>query len=479
METINEVIKCSSEGLRGHMNFEEYQQDLIAAIFYKYLSHKIEKENNKKLFKYDINFEEAFNNENIEYYGEKIKNESIQKLGFFIKVENLYHNIINQDDYLEKLDNALAEIIFQDESLNDLFKNVNFKNLELIQETKKMFKEVLTNINSLTFKNEKEDEFNELMKFFMKKSYTPPEISILLSRLLYRENKELENVYDAACGSCSTLLKLGDNHKVINYYGQELNKTTYNMARMNMIMHNILPNNFHIYNDDSTISTRDLPLMDAIISHPPFLKKWEAYDKLLEDVRFNCYKKLPPKSKADYAFIQTMIYHLKEDGLMALAIPQGVLFRTNAEKEIRKTFIINNYIDTIIALPDKTFYKNIPTCIMILRKDRTDEDKILFIDASQNYIKGPSLNKLSNEDINRIVSTYKNHEEIEKYSYKAGIEEIKNNDYNLNIKLYVNTYDEKEKIDINKSIKEIKVLEEKITTLDNKQEDLIKRITNN
>ncbi len=476
METINEIISYSSQILRGHMNFEEYQNDLLAAIFYKYLSYKIEKENNKKLFKYDINFREAFDDENIEFYGKKIKEESINELGFFIEEKNLYSNLINQNDCLQLLNDAIHNIEFKDKSLYDLFDNTDFQEIKSFKETENLFNDVLVKIDSLTFKNEKSDEFNDLMKFFMKKSYTPNEISDLLAGLLFVKDKKLVNVYDAACGSCSSLLRLKNHSTVINFYGQEFNRLNYNMARMNMIMHDVLPDNFFIFNEDSTTAKRKLPLMDAIISHPPFLKKWNACEELLDDERFNSYKKLPPKSKADYAFIETMIYHLDDDGIMAVALPQGVLFRTNAEKEIRKNFIINNYIDAVIGLPEKTFPKNIPTCIIIFRKNRSENDEIMFIDASNSYKKGNTLNVLRDSDITRIIDAYNNRTEIEKYSYLGSIDEVKSNDFNLNIKLYVDTYVEKDRIDIQKSLKEIDSLEVNINSLKNKQKDLIKQI---
>ncbi len=473
MENINEVISLSSEILLENMKTEEYQQNLIVAIFYKYLSHKIEKENNKKLFKYNINFQEAFNDENNEYYGEKIKEESINELNYFIKPENLYTNIIKKENILLEMNNAIKEIEFQDKKLGKLFTDINFQNMEKNEET---FKEVLIIIDSLSFKDK--NEFNDLMKSLMKKSYTPPEISTLLSKIVYVEDKILNNVYDAACGSCSTLLKLKENQEVINYYGQEFDRNNYMIGIINLIMHDILPKNIHIYNEDSTISKRKLPQMDTIVSHPPFLNKWAASEELLKEKRFKDYKKLPPKSKADFAFIETMIYQLKKDGIMAVAIPQGVLFRANAEKEIRKNFILNNYIDTVIGLPEKTFYKNIPTCIIVFKKNRKAEENILFIDASQEYEKSNSLNKLRNIDIDKIVDTYRNRKEIEKYSHLANIREIVNNDYNLNIKLYVNTYQQKDKINVSKTIKEINEIEKKIKLLNDEQKLLIEQIIN-
>lgn len=477
MVKINQILLESSEKLKGHIEYEIFQHNIMGAIFFKYLSEKIEKENNKKLFKFNINYKEAFEEENIDFYAKTIKKESLENLGYFIKPDYLYQNIISEEGILKKLDDAIKHIEFQKESLNDIFYNVNFENIHINDEIKNIFESILKNINNLEFKNKTYDELNYLMEFFLKKSYTPNEISILLSKLVTIEKNTIENVYDATCGSCSTLMILKEEVNVNNYFGQEINRNNFNLARMNLIMHGINPNNFEIYNEDSTTTRRDLPPIDVVISHPPFLKKWEADEELLKDERFNTYKKLPPKSKADYAFIETMIYPLNDEGIMAVIMSQGVLFRSNAEKDIRKTFLKEkNYIDAIIGLPEKTFNKNIPTCIIILKKNRNKNDGILFIDASNEYDNSSHLNKLRKEDIYKIVETYKNKEEIEKYSHFADINEIKKNDFNLNIKRYVNTYEEKEKINIQETIKEINDIEIKIKEIKLEQKELLKKI---
>lgn len=477
MVEINEILLESSEKLKGHMEYEEFQHNIMGAIFFKYLSDRIEKENNKKLFKFNINYQEAFEEENIDFYGKNIKNESLNELGYFIKPEYLYQNLIIEDDFLRKLNDAIKNVEFQKETLNDLFHSVNFEKIHENKNIKTSFESILKKINYLKFNNKSYDEFNYLMKFFLKKSYTPNEISELLSKLVSIDKNSIENAYDATCGSCSTLLHLKNETNVKNYIGQELNKNNYNLARMNMMMHDIHPNNFEIYNEDSTTTQRDLPAIDVVISHPPFLRKWEAPEELLKDERFNTYKKLPPKSKADYAFIETMIYPLSKDGTMAIVMPQGVLFRSNAEKDIRKTFLKEkNYIDAVIGLPEKTFNKNIPTCILILKKNRKKEDGILFIDASQEFDNSSQLNRLRKEDIDKIVTTYKNKEEIKAYSYFADINEIKNNDFNLNIKRYVNTYKEKEKINVPETINQIKTIENEIKKLDLEEKELFKKL---
>ena len=368
MEIINEILLESSEKLRGHMEYGEFQQNILGAILFRYLSERIEKENNKKLFKFNINYQEAFEEENLNFYGKNLKKDSLNNLGYFIKPNFLYQNIILKENILKNLNDAVKHVEFQNKSLNDLFDLVNFEKIHDDEDIKNIFEDILKKINQLTFKKQSYDEINYLMKFFLKKSYTPNEISILISKLVSINKKDVENVYDATCGSCSTLLSLKNEINIKKYIGQEINKNNYYLARMNMLMHGINPKNFEIYHEDSTTTQRCLPEIDVVISHPPFLKKWEAHEELLKDERFNTYKKLPPKSKADYAFIETMIYPLKKDGIMAIVISQGVLFRTNAEKDIRKTFLKEkNYIDAVIGLPEKTFYKNIPTCILILK----------------------------------------------------------------------------------------------------------------
>lgn len=477
MVELNEIILESSDKLKGHIEYEEFKHNIMGAIFFKYLSDNIEKENNKKLFKFKINYQEAFEEENIDFYGNTIKNESLHELGYFIKPEYLYQNIIKEDDFLKKFNDAVKQVEFQKETLNDLFNFVNFEKIHENNNIKTSFELILKKINYLKFNKKSFDEINYLMKFFLKKSYSPNEISILLSKLVSIDKNSITNAYDATCGSCSTLLHLKDEIKVNKYFGQELNKNNYNLARMNMLMHGINPNNFEIYNEDSTTTKRNLPPIDVVVSHPPFLRKWDAPDELLKDERFNTFKKLPPKSKADYAFIETMIYPLSKDGIMAVVMSQGVLFRSNAEKDIRKTFLKEkNYIDAIIGLPEKTFNKNIPTCILILKKNRKKDDGILFIDASQEYDKTSHLNKLRKEDIDKIVTTYKNKEVIDKYSYFADLNEIKENDFNLNIKRYVNTYEEKEKINIQETINHINDIESKINELNLQEKELLKKL---
>ena len=256
----------------------------------------------------------------------------------------------------------------------------------------------------------------------------------------------IKSVYDPTCGSGSLLLRVAKETKVAQFYGQEQNRTTYNLARMNMILHDVHYLKFDIKQDDTLENPQHEGLsFDAIVANPPFSANWSANSLFLNDERFSAYGKLPPKSKADYAFVQHMIHHLDEQGTMALVLPHGALFRGAAEGHIRKFLIQEkNYLDAVIGLPANVFYgTGIPTCIMIFKKCREYDDNILFIDASQEFEKIKTQNHLTDEHVNKIVETYTKRETIDKFSYVADLEEIEENDYNLNIPRYVDTFEER------------------------------------
>ncbi|RGJ98531.1 type I restriction-modification system subunit M [Megamonas funiformis] len=244
--------------------------------------------------------------------------------------------------------------------------------------------------------------------------------------------------------------KLGKETKVTYYYGQEKTATTYNLARMNMLLHNIQYQHFEIANGDTL---EEPAFMDkkfsAVVANPPYSAKWSADKKFLEDERFSPYGKLAPSSKADFAFVCHMLNSLDEDGTMAVVLPHGVLFRGSAEEQIRKVIIRDyNYLDTVIGLPANLFYgTSIPTCILVFKKNRPNKD-ILFIDASKEFDKGKNQNLITDEHIHKIIETYKNRQDVEKYAHVATIEEIEENDYNLNIPRYVDTFEEEEPVDL-------------------------------
>ena len=236
-----------------------------------------------------------------------------------------------------------------------------------------------------------------------------------------------------------------------------------------MILHDVNFNDFDIRQGDSL----EEPLFiderfEAIVANPPFSAKWSSDKKFLDDERFSAAGKLPPKSKADYAFVEHMIYHLDENGTMAIVLPHGVLFRGAAEGTIRK-FLVDerNYLDAVIGLPTNLFYgTSIPTCVLVFKKCREENDDILFIDASQEFEKVKNQNKLRESDIDKIVNTYINREEIDKYSHRASLEEIKENDFNLNIPRYVDTFEEEEPVDLDEVCKELEKISEEMKEVD-------------
>jgi type I restriction enzyme M protein len=270
-------------------------------------------------------------------------------------------------------------------------------------------------------------------------------------------------VYDPTCGSGSLLLRVAKEVKeVSSFYGQELNRTTYNLARMNMILHGVHYRKFDIKQEDTLEYPQHIDQrFEAIVANPPFSANWSANQLFMSDDRFSQYGKLAPKSKADYAFVQHMVHHLAENGSMAIVLPHGALFRGGAEEHIRKYLIHEkNFLDTVIGLPANIFYgTSIPTCILVFKKCRENPDDILFIDASEHYEKVKTQNILTQENIDKIISTFRERKTEDKYSYLASISEVEENDYNLNIPRYVDTFEEEEEIDIDTVADEIQTLD--------------------
>jgi len=296
--------------------------------------------------------------------------------------------------------------------------------------------------------------------------YTPQEVSKVLAKIVTTGKTKLKSAYDPTCGSGSLLLRVArEVLEVGNFYGQELNRTTYNLARMNMILHDVHYRKFDIKQEDTLEHPQHLHLkFEAIVANPPFSAKWSASPLFMTDDRFSQYGKLAPASKADFAFVQHMIYHLADNGIMAIVLPHGVLFRGAAEEHIRKYLIAEkNYLDAVIGLPANIFYGTaIPTCILVFKKCRENPDDILFIDSSQYFEKATNQNMLRLDDIDKIISMYRNRLEEIKYSKRVTINEIAENGYNLNIPRYVELFEEEERIDIVKVASKIKSLDKQI-----------------
>jgi len=481
--------------LRGNMTAGDFMYFTLGFIFYKYLSEKIELYIDDQLSEDNLTFKQAWASDDQELKSE-IQKVCMEDLGYFIEPEYLYSSIIesisHKENILPQLERSLKKIedsTIGHDSVDDfggLFSDIDLASPKLgktADDKNKLISDVLVALNGIDFGLEDAQDIDILGDAYEymigqfaagagKKAgefYTPQEVSQILSEIVITGKTRLKNVYDPTCGSGSLLLRTARNGNADEIFGQEKNPTTFNLARMNMLLHGVKYKDFDIQNGD-TLEKDEFGdrQFDAVVANPPFSAEWSADSKFNSDDRFSKAGVLAPKSKADYAFILHMIYHLNDGGTMACVAPHGVLFRGAAEGKIRQFLIEKkNYIDAIIGLPANIFYgTSIPTCILVMKKCRKEDDNILFIDASKEFEKVKTQNKLRQEHIDKIVSTYRERKEIEKYSHCATLQEIKDNDYNLNIPRYVDTFEEEEEIDIKAVMSEIKELEAKRAELD-------------
>jgi type I restriction enzyme M protein len=487
--------------LRGKMNADEFRDYILGFIFYKYLAEKMEMYANSILKRDKIKYREIKENSKIgKEYINAIKEESLEKLGYFLKPSELFSEVAkrgnsdveNENNFiLEDLQKILTNIQLStmgtesEEDFDNLFEDMDLNSTKLgktPEARNEIISKVLSHLDKIDFKLEQTeldvlgDAYEYLIGQFAsgagKKAgefYTPQEVSKVLAKIVTTGKSKLKSVYDPTCGSGSLLLRVAKEVKeVSNFYGQEMNRTTYNLTRMNMILHGVHYRKFDIKQEDTLEHPQhNGKQFEAIVANPPFSANWSANPLFTSDDRFSQYGRLAPASKADWAFVQHMVHHLAENGTMAIVLPHGALFRSGAEQHIRKYLIEDrNYLDAVIGLPEKIFFgTDIPTCIMVLKKCREKPDDVLFIDASQHFEKA-TQNKLGDEDIDRIVSTYRNRTKLDKYSYLASIQEIVDNEYNLNIPRYVNTFEEETNIDISKISNQLKSLEKEIQNTD-------------
>ena len=315
--------------------------------------------------------------------------------------------------------------------------------------------------------------------------YTPQAVSKILTRIAIsgQESKKGLSVYDPCMGSGSLLLnakKYALEPNYIKYYGQELMTSTYNLARMNMFLHGIAPENQRLRNGDTLDGdwpTEEETDFNMVLMNPPYSAKWSAAAGFLQDERFSDYGVLAPKSKADYAFLLHGLYHLKNNGTMSIVLPHGVLFRGAAEGKIREKLLRSGNIYAIIGLPANLFYNtSIPTCIVVLKKHRDGRD-VLFIDASKKFDKGKKQNTMTDEHIDAIVDLYHKRETIDKESYLASFEDIEKNDFNLNIPRYVDNFEKEEEINLNELLTEMKQTDDEIKRAQNEVLSCLKDLT--
>ena len=468
--------------LRGNMDASEYRNYILGFMFYRYLSENQEQYLKKLLT--DIKSEDI-NEEYRKVASEKDGNDLLAYIasvnGYVIGPEYTWKSIVNEvnnstikpDTFQRMLDSFDTNLKLNTNSKSDfsnIFADMNLNNSRLGGTTTaraKALTEIVNLVDQIEYKDENGKDilgriYEYLIKEFASNSgkkagefYTPHEVSKLLAKLAtvsFDQNSIKPSVYDFTCGSGSLLLTVKDeikNYKRILYYGQELNTTTYNLARMNLMMHNVPYNRMKLRNADtleedwpSETDAQGIehPLnFDVVVANPPYSQRWDNNDRKLKDPRFKDYG-LAPKTKADYAFLLHGLYHLDQNGTMAIVLPHGVLFRGAKEGKIRETLLKKNQIDAIIGIPAGLFYSTgIPTVILVLKKNKTNKD-ILFIDASKGFEKGKNQNILRDEDIDKIIETYKARKDVERYAHVASFDEIKENDFNLNIPRYVDTF---------------------------------------
>lgn len=482
-----------ANALRGNMEAYEFKNYILGMIFYYYLSDRTEKYMAKLLKDDGVTYEDAWKNEELR---DAVIDESLRDLGFVIEPQYLFRKMVTMVEnrsfdieFLQKAINSLMESTHGNESQDDfdgLFSDMQLDSTKLghtVKDRSVVMAKIISALDEIGFSVEdtKIDILGNAYEYLIgqfaatagKKAgefYTPAGPAELLCRLACFGLTDVKAAADPTCGSGSLLLRLKKYVNVRTYYGQELTSTTYNLARMNMILRGIPYSHFEIYNGDTLehdyFEERAQDKKYRIqVANPPYSANWSADDKFLEDERFSEYGKLAPKSKADFAFVQHMIHHMDEDGRIAVLLPHGVLFRGAAEETIRKYIIQKlNILDAVIGLPANLFFgTGIPVCVLVLKKNRNaNSDNILFIDASKDFEPGKNQNILRDQDIDKIVETYAKREDVEKYAHVATMAEIEENGYNLNIPRYVDTFEKEEEIDLNAVSAEIKQLQSDI-----------------
>jgi type I restriction enzyme M protein len=496
--------------LRGKMSADEFRNYILGFIFYKYLSEKMETYADEILKEDGVSFQSIDESTSAgEELLDAVREEAIEKLGYFLNPSELFsvlaergqsntNNFILED--LTQILNNIERSTMGYESEDDfgnLFEDLDLTSSKLGKtESAKneLISKVLSHLDDINFdlKNTESDVLGDAYEYLIgqfaagagKKAgefYTPQQVSTILAKIVTNGKSKLKSVYDPTCGSGSLLLRVAKEvDDVSSFYGQESNSTTYNLARMNMILHDVHYRKFNIQQEDTLEHPQHLDeRFEAVVANPPFSADWSANPLHMNDDRFSQYGKLAPKTKADFAFVQHMVHQLDENGTMAVIMPHGVLFRGAAEGHIR-TFLINdkNYLDAVIGLPANIFYgTSIPTCILVFKKCREDNDHVLFIDASNDFEKIKAQNYLADEHVTKIIDTFKNRESIEKYSHLASLDEIKENDYNLNIPRYVDTFEEEETVDLDEVSRKLRELDAEMQISDSEIDKFCKELS--
>ena len=503
---LNAALWAAADEMRKVMSADVYKDYLLGLVFYKALSDKmlteihdiLTDEPPESLTAAQQTYEKAASDPDTR---KQLVSELLARFGCIILPHHTFtafYNQINTRTFmLKNLQQAFREIESARSGVYDgLFDDFDTDSKDLGKTPDKRNEMVASVIRTLAHIDLSQypddalgDAYEYLISRFASESgkkagefYTPQAVSRIIARIVThgQDTKYGFSVYDPACGSGSLLLQVRnyirntsgtDNKNAVHFFGQELKNQTYNLARMNMMLHRIPGTNQHLRNGDTLDAdwpTDEPTNFDAVVMNPPYSQKYDARDGLLTDPRFAPYKKLPPSSKADFAFLLHGFYHLKNTGTMGIVLPHGVLFRGGAEGTIRETLLRKGQIYAVIGLPAGIFFSTgIPTCIVVLKKNHTARD-VLFIDASKDFLKERAKNFLLPEHIDKIINAYTARTDIEKYAHLASFDEIVANGFNLNIPRYVDTIEEEAPVDLEATFRALADIEREEAETDRK-----------
>jgi len=513
-----------ADQLRGAMNADDFRDYMLSFLFLRYISDNYELAARKELGPDYPKLADGEATTPLQLWYQKNKEDVAEfekqmrrKVHYVIKPDYLWGKIVQlaktqNDELLNTLQNGFkyieeesfqsnfqglfSEINLASDKLGRKYAERNAKLCSIISEIARGMALFSTNTDTLG------DAYEYLIGQFAAGSgrkagefYTPQQISNILSGIVTLDSQEpktgkrdrMESVFDFACGSGSLLLNVRHRmgpHGIGKIFGMEKNITTYNLARMNMLLHGVKDTEFEIYHGDTLTNDWDFlretnpakkPQFDAVVANPPFSYRWEPGEVVSDDMRFKNHG-VAPKSAADFAFLLHGLHYVKDDGVMAIILPHGVLFRGGAEERIRRKLLDDGHIDTVIGLPANLFYSTgIPVCILVLKKCKKPDD-VLFINASEHFVKGKRQNQLTNEHIQKIIDTYQFRKEEDRYSKRVAMKEIEANDFNLNISRYIRTAEAKPEIDLAATHAELVKIEDEIRRATAKHNKFLKEL---
>lgn len=507
---LHRKIWAIADNVRGAVDGWDFKQYILGILFYRFISENItEFFNAAEREVGDLNFNYAeISDEEAE---KDFRPNTVEDKGFFILPSQLFENVVKNAADNENLNTDLANIFkaiegsavgfASEDAIKGLFEGVDTTSNRLggtVAEKNKRLTDILKGIAEINFgdfQSNDIDAFGDAYEYLISnyasnagksggEFFTPQTVSKLLARLVMDGKTSINKVYDPTCGSGSLLLQMKkqfEDHIIEDgFYGQEINMTNFNLARMNMFLHNVNYNNFSIKRGDTLLNplhNEEKPF-DAIVSNPPYSIKWvgDADPTLINDERFAPAGKLAPKSYADFAFIMHALSYLSSKGRAAIVCFPGIFYRKGAEKTIRKYLIDNNFIDCVMQLPENLFFgTSIATCILVMSKNKT-ENKVLFIDASKEFKKETNNNILEEKNIDAIIEEFRNRADVEYFSRYVDVSEIEENDYNLSVSTYVEKEDTREIIDIKVVNKELEETVKRIDELRSSINEIVKEL---